>query len=183
MVGMSKQLQDICPQDAASCAQHTKCPGCRHVTSVSEQGGRRSPAEGKALALEWPQAPCCPCWEAGTSTPAHLAPRYKALSCMLQLMCSIQSCDCHSTEAHIAPDELHSSARDDTLFSVSASLSPPSAQQSPAATTHEARAHPPARKTWGGVGFRLAVVIRDTLSRAWAGEKTGFYVDSSPRPS
>lgn len=56
MAGMSKQLRGICPQDAASCAQHTKCPGCGYMTSVSGQGGRRSPAEGKALALERPLA-------------------------------------------------------------------------------------------------------------------------------
>lgn len=73
------------------------------------------------------------------SSSAHLAPRYKALSCMLQLTCSSQSCDCHSTEPHIAPDEFNSSARDDTLFSA-LPLFPPSAQQSPAATAHEVRA-------------------------------------------
>lgn len=162
MAGTSKQLRDICPQDAASCAQHTKCPGRRYMTSVSGQGGHRSPAEGKTLALEWPQALRCPCWEAGMASPAHLPPRYKALSCMLQLTCSTQSCDCHGTKPHIKPDEFHSCARDDTLFCLCLSLSPPSAQQPPAATTDEARACPPARNTWGGAGFRLAMVLGET---------------------
>lgn len=41
MVGRSKQLQGICPQDAAGCVQHTKHPACRYLTSVSGQGGCR----------------------------------------------------------------------------------------------------------------------------------------------
>lgn len=45
-------------------------------TSVSGQGGCRSPAEGKALSLEQSHAPCCPCWEAGMTSPTYLAPRY-----------------------------------------------------------------------------------------------------------
>lgn len=35
-------------------------------------------------------------------------------------------------------------------------------QQSPAATAHKTRAYPPARNTMAGVGFRLAVVLRET---------------------
>lgn len=163
MASMSKQLQDTCPQDAARCAQHTKCPGHRYRTSVSGQGGHRSPAERKALALEQLRAPRCPCWEAGTSSAAHLAPRYKALSCTLQLTCSTQSCNCHSTEPHTAP------LQGMTLCSVSVSL-PPHLQL----VCHQQQLLLRLIFLPGISGERALdqqLSSRDTLSRAWAGEK------------
>lgn len=161
------------------------------MTSVAGHGDAGSLAEGKALTLEQLLAPCYPCWEAGLSVPAHLAPRYKALSCVLQLIYSTQSCDCHRPEPHIAPPGSlqlsphtpQSSTRTCSLFLL-LSPSPLSAQQSPAPTAHEARAHPHTKKAWGGLRFRLAVVLwRDTCLGLGNEKQTGFYVHSSPSPT